>query len=276
MNKFLRYSSLFLFFGAVLFHIKPFYLLYKEKYKSVVAGDEIYYSIQKSKKKNKSKKVLFGDSVAKQLFDNETHNDTINSLACNQSIGMVGQYILLNNYLEAGNRADTVFFLFRPFSFQNNLNQVYTYHYFLKPFYNKEYTPYFSKTVKEQIAKIPYSKFCRYPSVLTSNWAPDFASKDEMGYTFLSPVSVEYLKKIKELASRYNFKLIILPTPLSSAYKTRVEKLNRKEITDNNFDNEFKDFFEKIIYLDQRYFSDSSHLINPAVYTEIYKKNFLK
>jgi U3 small nucleolar ribonucleoprotein component len=97
-----------------------------------------------------------------------------------------------------------------------------------------------------------------------------------MGYTFLSPVSVEYLKKIKELASRYNFKLIILPTPLSSAYKTRVEKLNRKEITDNNFDNEFKDFFEKIIYLDQRYFSDSSHLINPAVYTEIYKNNFLK
>lgn len=265
-----------MFFAAILFHIKPFYLLYNDKYKSVVAGDEIYYSIKKSKKKNKSKKVLFGDSVAKQLFDNETHNDTINSLACNQSIGMVGQYILLNNYLEAGNRVDTVFFLFQPFSFQNNLNQVFTYHYFLKPFYNKEYLPFFSETVIGQVEKIPYNKFCRYPSILTSNWAPDFNSKDQINYTFLSPVTVEYLKKIKELSVKHNFKLIILPTPVSKVYKARVKKFNLQEIADNNFQNEFKGFFEKIMYLDESQFSDSSHLINPPVYTEMYKNNFLK
>ncbi len=276
MSKFLKYSGLFLFFAAILFHIKPFYLLYNDKYKSVVAGDEIYYSIKKSKKKSKSKKVLFGDSVAKQLFDNETNNDTINSLACNQSIGMVGQYILLNNYLEADNRVDTVFFLFQPFSFQNNLNQVYTYHYFLKPFYKKEYLPLFSETVKEQVAKIPYNKFCRYPSILTSNWAPDFNPKDQMNYTFLSPVSVEYLKKIKELSAKHNFKLIILPTPVSKVYEPRVKKFSLQEIADNNFQDEFKNYFEKIIYLDENQFSDSSHLINPAFYTGIYKKKFLK
>jgi hypothetical protein len=276
MNRFLKYSSLFLLFGVILFHVKPFYLLYGERYKLTVAGHEIYYSLKKSKAKNKSKKVLFGDSVAKQLFDNETNNDTINSLACNQSIGMVGQYILLKNYLDAGNRFDTAFFLFQPFSFQNNLDQVYTYHYFLKPFYIKEYLPYFSSTVKEQVAKIPYNKFCCYPSILTSNWAPDFKPKDEKDYTFLSPVSVEYLKKIKELAAKYSFELIVLPTPVSKGFETRVKKFNLQEIADNNFQGEFKNFFEKIIYLDNSEFSDSSHLIDPAPYTEIYRKSFLK
>jgi hypothetical protein len=225
MSKFLKYSALFILFGVMLFHIKPLYLLYNDRYKDTVAGNEIYYSITKSKKKNRSKKALFGDSVAKQLFDSKTNNDTINSLACNQSIGMVGQYILLNNYLEAGNEVDTVFLLFQPFSFQNNLNQVYTYHYFLKPFYNKEYLPQFSNIVKEQIAKIPYYKFCRYPSILTSNWAPDLNSKDEINYSFLSPVSTEYLKKIKELSTKYKFKLIILPTPVSKVLKQELKNL---------------------------------------------------
>jgi hypothetical protein len=276
MSKFLKYSCLFLFCAAILFHVKPFYLLHKDRYKHVVAGDEIYYSIKKSKAKNKSKKVLFGDSVAKQLFDNETDNDTINSLACNQSISMAGQYILLNNYLDAGNRFDTAYFLFQPFSFQNNLNQVYTYHYFLKPFYKKEYLPHFSNTIKEQVAKIPYNQFCRYPSILTSNWAPDFKTKDEMNYTFLSPVSVEYLKRIKELAMKYNFKLIFISTPVSEIFEARVKKLNLREIADNNFQEEFKNYFEKIIYLDEKQFSDSSHLVNPPVYTEMYKNVFLK
>ncbi len=275
MKRFIINSVIFILIGLCLFHVKPLYLLYKEKYKSIVAGDDIYYSIQKSRKKNKSKKALFGDSVARQLFDNKTNNDTINSLACNQSIGMVGHYILLNDYLAAGNEVDTVYFIFRPFTFQNNLDQVYTYHYFLKPFYNKEYCKYFTETVKEQVAKIPYYRFCRYPSVLTSNWAPVFTSKDKIDYTFLSPITVEYLKKIKELSVKHNFKVIILPAPVNSAFKKSIEKFDQKEILNNGFGAEFNNFFQNIIYLDNSYFSDSAHLNEPAVYTEYYKKNFL-
>jgi hypothetical protein len=275
MKRFISNSIIFILIGVCLFHAKPFYLLYNEKYKSVVAGNEIYYSIQKSKKKNKSKKALFGDSVARQLFDNKTNNDTINSLACNQSIGMVGHYILLNNYLAAGNEVDTVYFIFRPFTFQNNLDQVYTYHYFLKPFYKKEYNQYFTETVKEQVAKIPYNKFCRYPSVLTSNWAPAFKTKDKNDYTFLSPITVEYFKKIKELSVKHSFKVIVLPAPVNSAFKSSIEKFDKKEIEENGFGNEFNNFFQNIIYLDNSYFSDSAHLNEPAVYTEYYKRNFL-
>lgn len=275
MRKFIFNSGIFLLISIVLFHVEPLYLLHKDEYKSVVAGDEIYYSLQKSKSKSKSKKVLFGDSVGRQLFDCKKDNDSVNSLASNQAIALVGQYILLKNYLDAGNQVDTVYFIMRPFSFMNNLDQVYTYHYFLKPFYRKEYLQYFTRTVKEQIAKIPYCNFSQYPPVLTSNWAPDFKPEDEVKFTFLSPISVEYLIKIKELAEEKKFKLIILPTPLSNSYKKDIENINMKEIADNNFDDVFDGYFEKIIYLDDSSFSDGAHLVEPAKYTEYYKKKFL-
>jgi hypothetical protein len=242
----------------------------------VVAGKEIYYSIKKSKTKNKSKKLLLGDSVANQLFDNKSHNDTINSLACNQSIGLVGQYILLNNYLNAGNKIDTAYFILQPFSFLNNLDQVYTYHYFLKPFYNREYEPYFTSTVRDQISKIPYSRYCWYPSILTSNWAPDFKSEDEKKFSFLSPISVDYIKKIKELAFKNNFKLVFLPTPVSLNRKKDVDKFNRTEIAQNGFQNEFEGYFDRIIYLDDDNFVDGSHLHDPKKYSDYYISTFLK
>jgi hypothetical protein len=268
MKRFLISSSIFILAGIALFHVRPFFLLYDDRYKSAVAGKEIYYAIKKSKKKNKSKKLLLGDSVGNQLFDNRTHNDTINSLACNQSISMVGQFILLNNYLNAGNRIDTVYFVLQPFSFQNNLDQVYTFHYFLKPFFTKEYMPCFSKTVTEQIARIPHRKYCRYPSILTSNWAPDFTPDSIKNYTFLSPVSKEYLGRINELALKNNFKLIILPTPISKSRKKEIDKFNKKEISDNILESEFRNYFERILYLEDSNFSDGNHLKVPQKYTE--------
>jgi hypothetical protein len=231
-----------------------------ETYKHTVAGSEIYHSLFKSKQKKKSKKILLGDSVGNQLFGNTTNNDTIYSLACNQAISMTGHFILLNNYLSAGNEVDTIFLIFSPFSFKNNLDQVYTYHYFLKPFYTDEYKPLFTKKVNEQIQKIPYFNFCRFSHVLASNWAPNFISKDSINYSFLSPISIEYLLKIKELSKKHNFKIIILPTPTPLNKKNTVEKLDKNEIVKNNLEHEFENYFKCIIYLNDSFFIDGTHI----------------
>jgi len=228
---------------------------------------------------NKTKKILLGDSVGNQLFPNTTNNDKINSLTCNQAISMVGHFILLNNYLSTGNKVDTVFLIYTPFSFQNNLNQVYTYHYFLKPFYIDEYKPLFTKTVNEQIQKIPYANFCRFSNILTSNWAPNFISTDTIKYTFLSPISIEYLIKIKELSKKYNFKLIILPPPMALKKKPNVEKLDKDEIVNNKLNREFENYFKDIIYLDDNLFvSDRIHLKkeNIKYFTEYYKNKLMR
>lgn len=276
MKKFVFDSILFVFFLSIVTYIIPLSLLHTDLYLPAVLGNETYHSIFKSKQKNKSKKILIGDSVARQLFPNTTNNDTINSLACNQAIGLVGHFILLNNYLNAGNKIDTVYLLFTPFTFSNNLDQIFTYHYFLKPFYKDDYLPLLTNTVNEQIHKIPYMKLCNYPLILTSNWAPDFTSKDKINYTFLSPISVEYLFKIKELSVKYHFKLIFLPPPISLSEKSIIEKMDKNEIVKNNLCNEFGNYFENIIYLNDSNFVDGVHFKNPQKFTEYYKNKFIK
>ncbi len=247
MKRFLIQIIIFSLLGLISIEIKPIYLIITEKYKEKVAGNEIYLSIKKSKKKTKHKVLIIGDSVGKQIFDNASNNDTINSLACNQAISMVGQFILLNNYFLAGNEVDTVILIYTPFSFKNNLDQVYTYHYFIKPFFKINKT-YFSKTVIKQLNKIPYSNYYWIPNILTTNWAPDYKSNDKIDYTFLSPVSIEYLQKIKELSIKYNFKLIILPTPTKESNRADIQNFNKQEIFENGFENEFKGYFENIIF----------------------------
>jgi hypothetical protein len=278
MKKFILSSIIFLFLLLLSQNIKPLFLIWTDKYKSTIAGSEIYHSIFKSKQKKKTKKIILGDSVANQLFSNTTNNDTINSLTCNQAIGIIGHFFLLNNYLKSENQVDTVFMVFTPFSFLNNLNQVYTYHYFLKPFYKNEYKSLITKLANDQIHKIPYYFICRYPYILTSNWAPDFISNDKINYTFLSPISIEYLTKIKELSLKYNFKIIILSAPIPISKKPAVERIDKNEIVKNNLGSEFKNYFNSIIYLNDSLFIDGLHLKKENIdfYTDLYKNEVLK
>jgi hypothetical protein len=276
MKKFIFSVIIFILPIVVVAYSVHLFLLYSQKYKNRVAGSEIYISINKSKHKGKTKKILIGDSVANQLFSNIKNSDTINSLACNRAISMAGHFILLKNYLEAGNEVDTVYMIFTPFSFLNNLDEVYTYHYFLKPFFTEEYMPLFTKTVHTQVHKLPFYYISKDPVILTSNWAPNFKSKDHVNYTFLSPISVEYLSKIKELRDKYQFKLIILPTPTKISNKLFVDKIDRNEIVNTGLVYEFNDYFEKIIFIDDTNFIDNLHFKSKKVYVEYYKNKLMK
>jgi hypothetical protein len=272
MKKLISRLTLFIIPVVIVIYAEHLYLLKTAGYKNRVEGSEIYRSIYKSQQKGKSRKVLIGDSVAEQMFSNIKNTDTVNSLACNQAVGLVGHYILLYNYLNAGNQIDTLYMLFTPFSFDNNLNQIFTYHYFLKPFFRKEYMSLFTETVFRQVHKIPYYFICQNAVVLTSDWAPNFNSKDVKHYSFMSPVSVEYLAKIKELSIKYKFKILLLPTPTRLSKKPFVEGIDRNELTGTGMNSEFKDYFDKFIYLNDTNFVDKFHLKYKNRYTDYYKK----
>ena len=276
MKKFFKQLVVFSLCAAILTQVLPIYLIITGKYKVIVKGYNIYYALEKSKKKNKSRKLIIGDSVGYQLFNNTEYNEPINSLTCNQAIGMVGYYILLNNYLSAGNEIDTLFILVNPFNLNNNLDQVYTFHYFIKPFYNATYKPYFTETVNTQIKKIPYYWLYWFPYILSTNWAPDFTPPEVKDYTLLSPITIEYLKKIQELSAVNNIKIIILPTPTKNSMKKELEKFNKKEIILNGFEKEFEGYFEKMIFVDDKDFSDDVHLKKPEIYTEFYLNKYLR
>ena len=250
--------------SAFLLHGK----LFKYNY---YPGREIYTAIDKSKKINSSKRLVMGDSVANQIFDNEKEYDQLNSLATNQAISIAGQYFLLNDYLKAGNEIDTLLMIFVPWSFRNNLDQVYTYHYFLKPFYNSNYSHLFSKKVLGQIEKLEYKALSQLPPIKIIPWAPEFSNTSPSDFTFLSPISVEYLNKVSQLSKQYKFRIKIIPPPISFANKTFVESFDKSEILQTELSPELLEYFEKIKYIDEENFIDGTHLINPEKYEGILK-----
>jgi len=146
---------------------------YSDLYKNIVASKDVYQVLKKSKEKNNARVLLFGDSVAEQLFDPEKDNDnTINSLACSYAISLIGVDIMLENYLEQNPSLKSCVYLMTPFSFDNNLDLPWTYNYFIKPFCKPEYEKHFNSTAKILIEKIPYYNYSQLPIILVTNWSP--------------------------------------------------------------------------------------------------------
>lgn len=272
MKKILYFISICLLFASpiVLYYtVKTVYLLKNDQYKETIYGNEIYHAIEKSKKKTKYKKLILGDSTANQFYNcKEEDPDSAYSLSCNQAIGMIGQYILLNNYIKAGNRPDTVYLVYTPFSFWDNLDQVYTYHYFLKPFYYDEYKPLMSGTVKEQIRKIPKYQLCHIPYIQTTGWAPNI-KQEKRNYSFLSPISKEYLSKFDSLSNKYNFTFRIIPTFVAEHWRDSIKHFRHNEYADCCFKREISNFLKSIPYLADSCFVDEVHLKTPKLYQAI-------
>lgn len=271
MKSFLIRLVIFVLIGAVAFHIKSYLLLRNDKYQRKVAAREVYHVISKSKQHNPSRKILIGDSVARQFYNSDQENDTLNSLATNQAISLAGQYLLLDNYLKAGNVIDTCYAVFIPSSFQNNLQQLYSYNYFVKPFYTNEYKPLLTKTVQTQVEKIPYYGIAQYFGILTNNWSPEFISTDKQGYAFFSPITVEYIKKMSALSQARNFKLIFVPALCNENQRKDIESFDRGELSQNGIDHILADYFDHIQYLDSKYFVDDMHLDKPEDFKHLYK-----
>ena len=271
MKRFILKTILLILLALIVCTILPVFMWKTGMYEKFVSGKDVYISIHESKKQHKQKKLIIGDSVAHQLFPNTKKDSTFVSLACNQAIEIPGHYFLLNNYLKAGNQVDTVYLIFHPCNLKNNLDQIYTFHYFIKPFYTAEYKPYFTKTLHEQVEKIPYYQMAKWLHIRTSNWAPDF-KRTNFSSDFLSPLSIEYLNRMKLLADEYHFQLILLSPPISPAKKECIDSIDSSIITLNGFDNEFKHYFESIIYVEEHCFFDGFHF--KEEYIEQYERLF--
>ena len=258
-------------FGLVVcsyYAVKVGNLMYNDNYKNTIPGREIYWAIEKSKKVTAKKKLILGDSTGNQFFNNQEDDDSIYSLACNQSIGMVGHYILLNNFLEAGNRPDSVYLVFRPFSFANNLDDNYTYHYFLKPLYTEEYIPMLTETVKKQIDRIPYAWLCHFPTIQTSTWAPKY-EHEKRNYSFLSPISKEYITKIDSLSKAYDFEYFIIPTIVSESSRVKIGLIDSSEFHGSSRASKLQTSLSNIEFLPASCFWDGIHLTHSLNYKKI-------
>lgn len=255
MKQLARDIFKFLVIFLILFHLYPEYKYWTNRYKEEVNGGEVYQAIEKSKKKGKKKKLILGDSVTKQFSESDIDTNIYLNLASNQAISLVGQFCLLTNYVQTKNEIDTLYLIYHPLSFSNNLDNSFTFHYFEKPFYGNEYMPLFTEEVKTQIEKIPFHYLAKYHPVLTSNWSPSF-SNDEKNKSFISNISRIYLEKIILLCQAKNIRLLIVSPPINQKFKN--EFLAIKKSTNNLH---LQSYFENLKYYPESYFfPDHIHL----------------
>jgi hypothetical protein len=221
MKHFLRDLMVFLGVFGLLFHAYPEFQYWTKRYQTDVAGTEVYEVLAASKSKYKKKKLVIGDSVAKQILDSLANDSAIVSLASNQAISMAGQYLIATQALAANPSLDTLVLMYHPFSFQNNLASPLSFHYFVKPFYTEENMPLFSEQVKRQVEAIPFYYLAHYRPVLTSNWSPSFEGVSDEKVLF-SSISRDYLVRLNQLCSKKGVVLQLISPPINEVFRAQV------------------------------------------------------
>lgn len=229
----------------------------------ILPNKEVFEAIRRSKSaKTPTKLLIIGDSVAKQIFEESNNIDTVTSLACNQSIDLIGHYLLLKEFLSHNSQVERVVFIYNPFSFDNDLDHKFTYNYFLKPFYNKHYTADFTPHAKKQIAKIPFSKIVNFPIVAISFWTPEI-TPNKTKDIFLSETSLEYLQKIVEMTREKGIPLTLSAAPIKISRKKEVELLKESYLAKGNPLSILENYFENIQYLPDELYVDDIHFSDP-------------
>jgi hypothetical protein len=235
-------------------------------------GNETYQALKKSKISSSAESIIIGDSVARPIFSEESENKTkYYNLASNECISLIGQYVIANNALSINKQIKRLYLIYHPDAFLNNLDEPFTYNYFVKPFYTCEYRIFLSVNAINRLKTneffflfgLPISKTLPIFNKIDYN---DKKFDDWFGFPkalrqrpYLSEISIEYLKKLEKLCLEKNVTLSVVMAPISKRYDTDFSML-QSQIKANNLNHIFAGYFENKIILDDSYFRDGAHL----------------
>lgn len=240
------------------------------------ANEDVYEAIMASKINSQYENILLGDSVSRQIFNvyNQKEDEKFYHLNSNQAIGVIGNYILLKNYLKQNTKVRNIYYIVRPWSLTNNLNQPYTYGYFVLPFLSEEENfKYVPKPILKrwQEAKKYYKYFFYKNTIKILEKNPNFILKilkinlEDSNFkisqeqAYLSEMSVIYLKEIEKLCKEYGINFKLISSPLSSKYKYENFSKLKNEVNKYGLARIFNDYFHSIDYYPEDKFRDEVH-----------------
>lgn len=274
-GHFIRRFLLFTILAIPFIAGQGLYIYCTRTYEQTVNGSEIYVSLHKSVIKKKVKVLLIGDSVGEQLYDNRTYNDEVYSLTTNQAISMAGYYILLKKFTDTNydQLPQEVILILHPETFTNNLDQKFTFHYFLKPFYKQENRALLTQNCIKQIKKIPFNSFSQLPFIVSTNWAPDYQPPKDTSYRLISPISNEYLVKMSALCAKKHIVFRLYSPPVKASSRNQIARYaaGQGECIKCDLSTEFKSYFDNIEYLADTLFQDQIHFKKQYIPVDILK-----
>jgi hypothetical protein len=205
--------------------------------------------------------LILGDSAGQQMFHGD--HETADSLhfTTNLGVSMAGHYIIAARMLESGTPVQRIYLLCIPPSFQNELNQHFTFNAFVKPFYNRENKKYFTPLLYQRLSRQPY--WLTLLPITRSTWFTDSIDYGA-GVTTptrleFSPLSIEYLQKLRDLCQQKHVELHVIAPPINSEQAADYSFM-RQQVRQAGLEQMFDRYFEDMEIADAKYFRDEHHL----------------
>ena len=225
---------------------------------------EITEVIQRSGQHHAWKKLLLGDSQARQLYDRDNEALTgFAHLTSNQSITMAGIYILAERFLESNPQTDTIILMTSPRLLANDLDDKTTFDGFVKPFYVQENLHYLAPGTLEKLSYYGLRHLYLLPMVKKTRifQSLDYSERSEkQNKAALSETTVEYLHRIDQLCRHKGISFRVF-SPLINAEAGWDYPRLRKEALAKGFATQFSEYFDRLIFLDPNQFGkDHTHI----------------
>lgn len=213
--------------------------------------------INKVQTQDGSTKLIIGDSVCGQMFNNlQECNDDFSIAASNAAVTMTSQYILAKEYLDNHPDATDIFLIVLPKSLKVKLGSTMGYQYAVMPFVR-------TGTIQDldedtiQIMESVYGKFFMKPSTVAAidlsgmnlklylNFLEEYSS----AYSFQKPYELadRYVYKIYEICQERNINFHLYPCPMPETNKEYVEGL-KQEFEESLIYEINPEFLESIYY----------------------------
>lgn len=227
-------------------------------------------------------KAILGDSVMVNfLRDLREENPDWCIANGNASFLLIGQYAMLNEFLDTHPNATEVYLILRPPSLGERLNGKYSYQFVVRPLANGPYREYLTegtiKDIKNRFTPLGLSsgfeKIFDKSSVVRKLFLNLINEKYSLSHFVPSHETEQYLPLMFEACEKRNIDLILLACPLADTAENReTERRMKLALEEDGLLGKMPYYFDSLLYYPPKLFGDGVHFSDPAAYrTEVFR-----
>lgn len=235
---------------------------------------EVYDAVDKAGVNEGYTGLVLGDSVARQIFSPKYQEESgdICYLATNQAVTTIGNFVLLESFIENNPQLEDVYYVARPDSIMGNPNFIYTYSYFVTPLYREPFVQYLEPETREELETIfgslcareefPKWMLAKYPKLLdiyqnTRRNIWEFRRWKDGGEE--TDMAALYLSKMKEACEERGIKFHLLAAPVPRNYQYSLEEMESR-LDFAGKDKLLQQYKDSIIYVEEDELVDGIHM----------------
>jgi len=233
-----------------------------------VGPDEIKPYIDKVQTDDNTTKLIIGDSVCHQMFnDLQEYNNDISIVGSNAAITMTGQYILAEEYIKNHAHITDIYLIVLPDSLARTFDTSFGYQYAVMPFVETETLSLLDSNTIRQMESV-YGKFFMKPPIVNAidksginrklylNLLRDYRNGYQPKNRF--EIAEQYIGKIYELCEKNHIDLHLYAGPVSDTKTKSIESMKEEYKATALYDY-FPDYLENIHYYPDEQFRDGVH-----------------